>query len=329
MRRAAGLLVATLCSAALLVAPSTEAGAQGRAPADRLPYGVPVPPDQEVTRPPEPYDRARHGPPEPNTQPGANQVGRPGVQLPERARPPRQPRRGPPPPGSAERVPGSGDRGLWILTGNGVQAGSDAQLDLAIPANAIGTTIYAPTHMAAGHTCIETVTAHYRYTGMARTAHAHGFWDWCETDGSGGWQVFEFMDASWQQKYVRQSNGEGRYWTEVHQDGSCWWGMLHNFNLGRWEAKAHICGTSPYGYSYGWTMWESHHLMDRARVCPSFPDITASDLLVLSGGNWVRLNGSTSGQLGPYGLCWENSTYRFTTSTGLDRWQALTSVRRR
>jgi hypothetical protein len=74
-------------------------------------------------------------------------------------------------------------------------------------------------------------------------------------------------------------------------------------------------------------MWESHHLMDQARVCPSFPNITAGDLLVLSGADWVRLNASTSYQLGPTGLCWLNNTYRFSTSTGLDVWQALTSNR--
>ena len=324
MRRA-GVLLATLCSALLLLAPPTEAGAQGRAPTDRLPYGVPVPPDQEIARPPEPYDPARHGPPVPNTQPEANRVGRPGVPLPERARPPRQPRRGPPEPPKPEGVPGSGDRGLWVYSGGGIHAANDAQTDLAIPANAVGTTIYAPTHMAAGYTCVETVTAHYRYTGMASTAHAHGFWDWCEADGSGGWQVFEFMDAAWQQKYVRRYNGEGRYWTEVHRDGDCWWGMLNNFSIGYWEAKVRICGTQPYGYWHGWTMWESHHLMDRARVCPSLPNISATDLLVLdSERNWVRLTASTSGQLGPYGLCWDNGTYRFNTSSGLDLWQALT-----
>ena len=46
---------------------------------------------------------------------------------------------------------------------------------------------------------------------------------------------------------------------------------------------------------------------------------------MLEGGtNWTRLTGSTSGQLGPYGLCWENGTYRFSASAGLDLWQALT-----
>ncbi len=74
-------------------------------------------------------------------------------------------------------VPGSGDRGLWLLDGSGVYAGNDAQSNLTIPASAVGTTIYAPTHMAAGGTCIETVTAHWYYSGMAGTAHGHGFWD--------------------------------------------------------------------------------------------------------------------------------------------------------
>jgi hypothetical protein len=183
--------------------------------------------------------------------------------------------------------------------------------------------------MAATDACVETVAAHWFYAGMAGTAHGHGFWDWCESDGSGGWQLFELMDSAWQQRYVRRSGGEGRYWTEVHQDGGCWWGMLYNFSLGQWEAKAHICGSVPYVFQDGWTMWESHHLMDQARVCPSLPSITAADLLVLSGASWARLTGSTTGQLGPYGLCWENGAYGFDTSQSLDWWQALTAGRRR
>ena len=335
MRRGVALLSAAILAVAELMVPAPAAGAQPGPPADRLPYGVPVPPGQEVTRPPMPYDRARHGPPVTNTQPGANLVGRPDVQLPERPQPPRRPRTGPPEEGSPEGVPGSGDRGLWIYDGTGIHAQNDAQTDLVIPASAVGTTIYAPTHMAAGYTCLETVTAHWLYAGMAGTAHGHGFWDWCVTDGSGSWQVFESMDTTWRRKYVRPSGGEDKYWTEVFREAgtSCWWGLLWNFEIGWWEGKAYICRTTQStepGYWHGWTMWESHHLMDQARVCPRFPDIAAADLLVHSGGSWVRLNGSTSSRLGPYGLCWENGTYRFSVSPGLDVWQALTSgVRRR
>jgi hypothetical protein len=333
MRRGVALVLVTILIIAALMTPVPEAGAQ-TAPEDRLPPGIPVPPGQEVTRPPSPHDPARHGPPIANTQPGANLVGRPNVQLPERPRPPRT---GPPEAGTPEGVPGTGDRGLWIRGGTGVHAQNDARTDLVIPRDAVGTTIYAPTHMAAGYTCLETVTAHWWYDGMVSTAHGHGFWDWCETDGSSGWQVFESMDATWLRKYVRRSGGEARYWTEVFRDEgtpgrSCWWGLLYNFEIGWWDGKAHICGTQPQVYrslyrGNGWTMWESHHLMDQARVCPRFPDIAAADLLVHSGGNWVRLAEATSSQLGPYGLCWETSTYRFSVSPGLDVWQALTSGR--
>jgi hypothetical protein len=331
MRRGVALMLVTILTIAALMTPVPAAGAQP-APEDRLPPGIPVPPGQEVTRPPRPHDPARHGPPTPNTQPGANLVGRPNVQLPERPRPPRRPRIGPPEAGTPEGVPGSGDRGLWIRSGTGVHAQNDAQTNLVIPGSAVGTTIYAPTHMAAGYTCLETVTAHWRYAGMAGTAHGHGFWDWCEADGSGGWQVFEAMDATWLRKYVRRSAGEDRYWTEVFREEgtSCWWGLLYNFEIGWWDGKVHICGTQPDEYrswygGNGWTMWESHHLMDQARVCPRFPDIAAADLLVHSGGTWGRLTEATSGQLGPYGLCWENGTYRFSISPGLDVWHALTS----
>src|SRR5207248_3703972 len=142
-------------------------------------------------------------------------------------------------------------------------------------------------------------TAHWYYSGMGGTAHGHGFWDWCATDGSGGWQVFESMDSTWQAKYIRKSQGEGRYWTQVYRSESCWTGTLYNFTLGQWEEKTTICGTGQSGFgTTGWTMWESHYLMDQARICPTFPDIEAADLRVLTAGGWSRLTKANSGQLG-------------------------------
>ena len=146
MGRGVALVLVTLLTTVALMAPAPEAGAQpgtpgDRSPDDRPPYGIPVPPGQEVTHPPRPYDRASHGPPIADTQPGANLAGRPNVQLPERPQPPRRPRTGPPEAGTPEGVPGSGDRGLWIRGGTGIHAQNDAQRDLVIPGSAVGTTI--------------------------------------------------------------------------------------------------------------------------------------------------------------------------------------------
>jgi hypothetical protein len=307
-------------TAQAVAATATPATAQ----AGSLAYGVAVPPEQEVMLPPAPYEPSKHGRALGNTQPSANVAGRPNVSLPQRAGVVHA--AGVAASGVALPVdpPGSGDSGLWISsnTSAGIYAQNDAQTDLVIPAEAVGTTIYAPTHMAAGNSCIETVTAHWYYAGMGGTAHGHGFWDWCAVDGSGGWQVFELMDSAWLAKYVRKQNGEGRYWTQVYKEGACWRGLLYNFSLGKWEEKTTICGTGPF--AGGWTMWESHYLMDQAQLCPNLPNIRASKLQVFAASGWARLTKENSSRLGPYGLCWQNNAYQFHVAGKLDEWQADT-----
>jgi hypothetical protein len=291
--------------------------AQDAAP--RLQYGVPVPEGQELTAAPEPFDEKVHGRAIPNTQPQANEVLKgAAARLPERSSRPRP--RDPIP----DIFPGSGDRGFWVNQGQGIFAANDAQTDLVIPDNAIGTTIYAPTHMPAGNVCVETVTAHWRYSGMATTAHAHGFWDHCGFDGATGWQTFEGMDATWKGKYVRIFDGEERYFTEAYKDGNgCAHGLLYNFNLGLWEEKlTPICGNS--SFATGWTMWESHYLMDVAQRCPAFPRVRASGIQLYTVSAWPALDTSNSSQLGPYGLCWTNGTYNFSVAVPNSDWTALT-----
>jgi hypothetical protein len=298
---------------------SSWVGTEARADERYLPYGVSIAPGQAIDVPPQPYAEAVHGPAHPNTQPGANEVGRGRARLPERAQAPR-------PDGEIPDIfPGSGDRGFWIQSGQGIFGANDVQTDLAIPDSAIGTTIYAPTHMPAGNACVETVTAHWRYSGMATTSHAHGFWDHCGLDGATGWQNLEYMDATWKSKYARIYDGEERYFTEVYKDGGgCWHGLMYNFNLGRWEEKVSpaICGSS--SFSTGWTMWESHHLMDQSRVCPTFPRIRASGLQLWTGSTWASLDASKTSTLGPYGLCWTNGAYGFQVNVANSDWTGLT-----
>jgi len=303
---------------------SSTAPAQSLSPEPSyLLYAVRVAPGVEIAAPPEPFDRIRHGRPLPNTMPYANAVGRPDVTLPRRSSV-----LDPDGAGTPILEPGSGDRGLWLTAGEGIYAGNDPALDLAIPDAAIGTTIYAPTHMSPGGACMETVTAHWRYAGMASTAHGHGFWDWCASDGTGGWQLFEFIDTNWRDQYVRSYRGEFRYWTQVFSDApSSWKGLLYNFNEGRWEEKVSISGANISGFgSVGWTMWESHYLMDVAQLCPRFPDIRASGLRVYANASWIELSDSNSQDaLGPYGLCWVDGTYDFRLPKKRDSWLARTS----
>jgi hypothetical protein len=297
---------------------SQAAGAPGPG---YLPYGVPSSPTTELGGVPEPYDPGRHGPPLANTQPLSNMVNKAGVHLPERPTAVRSQNAVSSGAQAPTIEPGSGDRGLWITAGSsaGVSVTNDAQTNLVIPPDAIGTTLYTPTHMAAGNSCIETTTAHWYYPGMSGTEHGHGFWDWCAVDGTGGWQVFEPMDSTWIAKYVRQRNGEGRYSTQVLKVGGCWKGLLYNFSQGQWEEKTTICGSGPY--SQGWTMWESHYMMDEAGVCPRLRDVGVSDVRVLTGVGWSKLTAATTSQLGPYGLCWDNKTYLFSVGPSFDSWQ--------
>jgi hypothetical protein len=287
-----------------------------------LPYGARIAPNVEINLPPQPFDERIHGHAIPNTIPNANMVGRSGVRLPDRFYTMNIGEYTP------TFEPGSGDRGLWLMGAEGIYARNSASLTLSIPDAAIGTTIYAPTHMSPGNSCMETVTAHWRYEGMGSTAHGHGFWDWCVTDGEGGWQVFEFMDSNWTNRYVRRLNGQQRYWTQVYSDApSSWKGLLYNFEEGRWEEKTAISGSNVSGFgATGWTMWESHYLMDVAQLCPAFPDIETSQLQLFVNGAWIRLSpGYSANNLGPYGLCWINGTYTFHVPNKGDRWLARTS----
>lgn len=333
MRLTRSLLGSLLVLAPMLTGAASAQDTIPRAPR-YLPYGVPVPVGEAIDAGPEPYQPAKHGPPLRNTQPERNMAAQRGANLPRvdsNGKGPRGRPDNPGPPGAAggaasdgpdlpRPMPGSGDRGFWINAGTGVYAANDAQTDLVIPDNAVGTTIYAPTHMPAGNSCIETTTAHWRDTGQPSTTHGHGFWDHCFKKG---WYTFEYMDATWKSKYVRTLDGEDRYYTQVDKSGNCWRGLLYNFTAGQWEEKVSpaVCGSSTQS---GWTMWESHGLMDVAKVCPSFPSIRASGIQILTSSGWVALGTGNSSVLGPYGMCWTNNTYAFHVHAANSDWHAHT-----
>lgn len=162
---------------------------------------------------------------------------------------------------------------------------------------------------------------------MSFTGHGLGFWDWCATDGTGGWQVFEFMDSDWLSKYVRRIHGEPKFWIQVYSDApASWKALLYNFTAGQWEERTAIAGINMSGFgNTGWTMWESHYMMDVAGVCPNLSGIQASDLKIYMDGSWVDLNSSNAqNSLGLYGKCWLDGSYTFHLSPKWDSWQAKT-----
>ncbi|MEQ1440107.1 hypothetical protein AAG565_12155 [Fontimonas sp. SYSU GA230001] len=296
-----------------------------------LTMGEPVPVDQPITLPPEPYNPTKHGDlyvaPMVERQ-SSNAVDDLSAPLPYPPRAITKLAANPLPLALTPTptfLPGSGDRGFWVRKGAGLFAGNDAQLDFSIPNEAIGAVIYAPTDMPRG-SCVEATTVHYRYEGFPETVHAHGFWDHCEEQG---WQVFEFIDTRWTDRYVRIYDGELTFFHEVYQNGQdCWIGVLYNFQLGRWEEKTTpVCGAGPY--ENGWTMWESYGIMDnpeQAVICPRFPNIRSKAIQWYDRGtnSWSNLTTSDTSQLGPYGDCWTSGAYSFRATVPNSYWEADT-----
>lgn len=281
-------------------------------PSSALQYGVPVPPGQQLSALPEPYDYAKHGPALPNTATAAERAqqgryhGRPqprGFGFLRRAgRPSTQP----------IVTPGTAHEGWWLYPSNynnaGIYVVNDAQTDFSIPSQIVaeagndGVIVYSPTHLSAGGTCLEATTIHERYLFGSGTDHAHGFWDWCNDrgnpyPGSGGtaWAIKEYMDAVWTDKYVRIMQNELRFIVQVYSEnpanpaGSCWVGLIYNFAIGHWEEKARACGFTRIGHNNGWTMWEEYNLTTNS--CPTVPNISAYSIMTQgSNGTWYAMD---------------------------------------
>lgn len=267
-----------------------------------LAYGVPVPVDEVPSAPPEPYDENLHGPAT-NPVPELDLVANPGpLPLPN-------------------APAGDGDRGFFINgnAGTGIYARNDVQDNISIPLANAGTTIYAPTHMSPGGSCIETVRATWRPVGAASTSHGHGFWDWCRA--TPGWGSFETVDAAWKNKYARSDGTEQMYFTHVYQTpNGCWAGLLWNYNTGVWDQKLLSCGVTKSGFgTTGWTMWESWSLTS----CPNFPRVKSNTIRTLIGGVWQDLTPARTTQLGPSG-CFSSGAYTFAVLAANSAWEART-----
>lgn len=140
------------------------------------------------------------------------------------------------------------------------------------------------------------------------------------------------MTTAWQEKYVRTVNGEPMYTSEVYfwTDASilnvpCWDGLLYNYTMGMWEAKAQECGYSRMsggGRTDGWTMWESYHLASWG--CPVLPSIRAMGIRTRGrDGYYSDLYPTQTNASGP--SCFTAGTYQFVQSpSGSNSWKAKT-----
>ncbi len=198
-----------------------------------LPYGVPVPPGQEITVPPPPIDPKR--PVIHNPHPEWNLIGKPGFIPPKRLPPTREGTSGSfPPPGQADRgIALNGQPPGWY----GLQQMNDAGLDVILPEPLGGSTVadlYAPTLLPPGPDpqgpCIEITTIHERLSSQYFTHHYVGFWDWCQSPPQGTFIVLmDMSQVDFENSYIRTYNGKPALGVAITYDrgGSyCWWGWL-------------------------------------------------------------------------------------------------------
>jgi hypothetical protein len=217
-------LLITACDRGSTVAPDQN-GPRFTVQQAFLPYGVPIPQDT-IHAAPEPYQPSKHGAAYRRDNQPENLAGKVRINR----RPPRFVT-------GEEPMPGDGDAGLRILYGTwGIYVRNDVNRNMNLPRPPVGTryTIYAPTHLPAGRSCIETVTIHWRRNDHETTADYHGFWNHC-VPGEQGWGEFQYIgdmdNASWRSNYVRINDGEETYWTQVNASNpqapnGCWDGYL-------------------------------------------------------------------------------------------------------
>lgn len=281
-----------------------------------LPYGVPVPVGQALTLPPEPYNEKKHGP--------AHFVGSVAPvdaatlqQLTEERRAMLRTKESLVT-GMAAASGGTGERGFFILTGDGVYAGNDTQRNVFLGSGQI---IYAPTHLpwagGSNRACVEAVTIH-RNQGAGQE-DLHGFWDHCLLND---FIIAEDMnDPAWLNDYVRIYFGEERFYVSVTivPATGAWVGWLYNYTLGRWVGKV-VINSSTSGIN-GWTIWEYFNLT----TCPSIPGIKAADIRIRIGTSWPLLSPShtSSTDVGP---CFEagGGPYTFDVHQSNYEWHAHT-----
>lgn len=221
-----------------------------------LPYGRPIPPGQSVSLPPEPYDLAKHGPGLRNTSTMRQYSRRTeGVGA------------------MFSAFSDDGDYQLSFAPSSpaqffGVTQSHGVNVGLQLPvATGARRSLYAPTVLPPGGSCIEATTIYERNPGQP-TVRSHGWYDWCNPSNF----PVEDMNATFQAKYVRWNSLHARYTISVsivtpntgNLRGQCWFGQLYNYTVGGWEQKAAFCGYSRKPDDNGWSAWESYSLMSES-----------------------------------------------------------------
>lgn len=199
---------------------------------------------------------------------------------------PAEAERGLPLPQRGQAALGTADWGAWIdvVPGtpsiHGAYAAQQVHSTLNLPAAPPDRTLYAPTLEASNYTPLESVTAYWRYSGMATTGRGWGCWD---HPGIGGWAVFKYIDSTFLSNYTRNYRPGTFYFTEtLTQDGETSV-MLYNFNTGSWDIQ--YTSSMQAAWDYGWNIWETYF----GQTCPPLPNIRSLLVSVYADGEWRRL----------------------------------------
>lgn len=200
--------------------------------------------------------------------------------------------------------------GTTIFDGRGVvgvYAGQEVVIDLELGSGE-DRTLYAPTLMCPGGSPLESVTAYWRYSGMASTARAWG----CYNHTEGGWEVFIYFN-DFLGDFVRDYPEGKLYFTEVIKLSGTWHVLLYNFTAESWQDMCNTANT--FNFTNGWDAWESHE-WNTNRPDP-FYNIESTNLKVYTGTSWYYCDSTYGRELNTlpdnfsYDYGWETQFYHW------------------
>jgi hypothetical protein len=233
-------------------------------------------------------------------------------------------------------LPGTGDKGYDLTRNNfplytGVAAGMEVENNIVLPTNK-DIVIYAPTMKPAGRACPEAVVVHWVELNSHTLYHNFGFWDHCT---AGSWITwYDTTNSTFRSKYIRHEIDNVNWSMSVYiipVSSRCWRGYIFNYNTGQMDILSGtnaLCGTLPADYdNNGWTMWESHRLMDTTPPnCLDLPNLYSYGIMQWDQGGqqWVLLNALGQDSVPfQYGACGTNGTYGWSLPWP-SQWIALT-----
>lgn len=226
--------------------------------------------------------------------------------------------------GPQQLVDVSSERGFSISSSfpvQGVYAGHSASTLLIFPPSSgpnTDRTLYITTMPSASISCLESLTAYFRYSQHPSTIRQWRIYDWCT--GAGFNTPSKTIDSVFLSNYVRNVGGNESYFTEVVVLGD---GLLHvllfNFNTSTWEDQYAVPPAQVW--PNGWTFFEYEHGPDAG--CPAIPRQHGLDLQVLVDGVWQLLTPTYSFDYASSSGCFVSGGYVFEVHNANYNWSVF------